>query len=290
MNKLIKLADGRPMPALGLGTLFLKDAKAIQHAIVNVGYRHIDTASITMNEKEVGEAIKGAAAAGVHRDEIFVTTKLWHNGYSDPEAALRKSLSALQLEKVDMYVIHWPNNFFVSPKIPMHLLWQRIESLVDLGLTGGIGFSNFNIQLSADVMTYARHMPLYNQLQLNPYNTQTDSLAFMKANEIAVVASSPLGRLGSKVGPKGTSDITKEPIIVEIAAKHGKTPAQIVLAWGLSRGTAVIPKAASPEHQKENFEAQSIELSADEIKSISSLNRGEILFKSSPDVKFNMFQ
>ena len=95
MNKLIKLADGRSMPALGLGTLFLKDAKSIQNAIVNVGYRHIDTASITMNEKEVGEAIKGAAAAGISRDEIFVTTKLWHNGYSDPEAALRKSLSAL---------------------------------------------------------------------------------------------------------------------------------------------------------------------------------------------------
>lgn len=141
-----------------------------------------------------------------------------------------------------------------------------MESLVDLGLTSGIGFSNFNIQLAADVMTYARHMPLYNQLQLNPYNTQTDSVCFMKANEIAVVASSPLGRLGSKVGPKGTSDITKEPIITEIAARHGKTPAQIILAWGLSRGTAVIPKAASHEHQKENFEAQSISLTEEEVK------------------------
>lgn len=165
-----------------------------------------------------------------------------------------------------MYVIHWPNNFFVTPKIPMHTLWQRMESLVDLGLTSGIGFSNFNIQLAADVMTYARHMPLYNQLQLNPFNTQTDSVSFMKANEIAVVASSPLGRLGSKVGPKGTSDITKEPIITEIAARHGKTPAQIILAWGLSRGTAVIPKAASHEHQKENFEAQSISLTEEEVK------------------------
>ena len=147
-----------------------------------------------------------------------------------------------------MYVIHWPNNFFVSPKLPMHKLWERMESLVDLGLASGIGFSNFNIQLTADVLTYARHMPLYNQLQLNPYNTQTDSVAFMKANDIAVVASSPLGRLGAKVGPKGTSDLTKEPLIIEIAQKHSKTPAQICLAWGLSRGTAVIPKAASAEH------------------------------------------
>lgn len=95
MQKLIKLADGRAMPSLGLGTLFLKDTKAIQHAIVDVGYRHIDTAAITMNEKEVGEAIKGAVASGVKRDDIFVTTKLWHTGYSDPEAALRKSLNLL---------------------------------------------------------------------------------------------------------------------------------------------------------------------------------------------------
>lgn len=124
-----------------------------------------------MNEKEVGDAIKGATATGIKRDEIFVTTKLWHNGYADPEAALRKSLSLLQLERVDMYVIHWPNNFFVSPRVPMHKLWERMESLVDLGLAGGIGFSNFNIQLTADVLTYARHMPMYNQLQLNPYNT-----------------------------------------------------------------------------------------------------------------------
>jgi len=213
-HRVLKLANGHTMPQMGLGTLFLKDVKAIEHAITKVGYRHIDTASITMNEKEVGTAVNNAIDhGGLTRDELFVTTKIWHNQYQDPEAALKKSLSQLKLDSVDMYVIHWPNNFFSNPQVPMHMLWQDMERLVDQGLTQSIGLSNFNIQLTADLLTYARHKPVYNQVQINPYNTQADAVAFMLANNIAPVASSPLGRLASKMGPKGTSDVTKEAVV-----------------------------------------------------------------------------
>ena len=165
----VRLSNGRDMPTMGLGTLFHKDAKAVTNAIVNVGYRNIDTATITMNEAQVGKGIEEAIATGaVQRSDIFLATKLWHNGYGDPETVLRKSLKALKTNYVDMYYLHWPNNFFAEPKVPMHVLWARLEGLVDKGLCRGLAVSNFNTQLLADVMTYARHKPVANQICLNP--------------------------------------------------------------------------------------------------------------------------
>lgn len=165
----VRLSNGRDMPTMGLGTLFHKDAKAVTNAIVNVGYRNIDTATITMNEAQVGKGIEEAIATGaVQRSDIFLATKLWHNGYGDPETNLRKSLKALKTNYVDMYYLHWPNNFFSEPKVPMHVLWARLEGLVDKGLCRGLAVSNFNTQLLADVMTYARHKPVANQICLNP--------------------------------------------------------------------------------------------------------------------------
>lgn len=130
---------------MGLGTLFHKDANAVANAITNVGYRNIDTATITMNEAQVGQGIEQAIASGsVRRDDIFLATKIWHNSYIDPETALRKSLKALKTDYVDMYYLHWPNNFFSEPKVPMHVLWARLEGLVDKGLCRGLAVSNFN--------------------------------------------------------------------------------------------------------------------------------------------------
>lgn len=130
----------------------------------------------------------------------------------------------------------------------MHKLWDRLESLVDLGLTKGIGFSNANTQLTCDVMTYARHMPIYNQVQLNPYHSQEDAVKFMKAHEIEPVAASPVGRSAAKMGPKHSSDLLADPVLAKIGSEIGKTPAQVALAWNLQRGVTVIPKAASPQH------------------------------------------
>lgn len=151
------------MPVMGLGTLFHKDPKAIEHAITNIGYRNIDTATITMNEAQVGKGLQASIDSGaVKRDEIFLATKLWHNAYFDPETALRKSLTALKTDYVDLYYLHWPNNFFADTKVPMHVLWKRMEGLVDKGLCKGIGVSNFNVQILSDILTYANHKPICN--------------------------------------------------------------------------------------------------------------------------------
>ena len=124
LKSAVKLSNGRTMPTMGLGTLFHKDPKAIEHAITNVGYRNIDTATITMNEAQVGKGIEASIASGaVRREDVFLATKLWHNSYRDPETTLRKSLKSLKTDYVDLYYLHWPNNFFTEPKVPMHVLW-----------------------------------------------------------------------------------------------------------------------------------------------------------------------
>ena len=140
------MSNGKNMPLVGFGSASIKSTQQIESAIVNAGYRHIDTASRYENEEFVGEAVKNAISKGVvTREDMFITTKLQDKHYEDPEKALRDSLARLELDYVDMYLIHWPNNFFADYKVPMHVLWAQMESLVEKGLTRGIGVSNFNL-------------------------------------------------------------------------------------------------------------------------------------------------
>ena len=133
------------MPRMGFGTSGITEVGIIESAISQAGYRHLDTASRYENEDLVGQAVQNCIARGeIQREDIFITTKLWHNEYQDPEAALRRSLSKLQLDQVDLYLIHWPCNSFSTPKVPMHVLWPKMERLKELGLTKAIGVSNFN--------------------------------------------------------------------------------------------------------------------------------------------------
>ncbi len=149
------------MPALGFGTSSIQDPNVFFTA-VKVGYRHFDTATKYGNEAALGEAINRAIAENiVTREELFVTTKLWHDDYADPEAALRLSLTKLNLQFVDLYLIHWPLTGHVN-KVPMHVLWAKMEDLVSKGLTKSIGVSNFNVQLLADMLTYAKIPPAVN--------------------------------------------------------------------------------------------------------------------------------
>jgi len=144
------------MPTLGLGTGMLNSAKAVEHAIVNVGYRHIDVASIMGNEKPVGKGIKMAIDSGkVSRDDLFIASKLWHADYEDPEAAMEKSLEKLGLEYLDMYYVHWPNSLFSKARIPMHEIWQSMEMLTWAGKVRSLAVSNFNLTMTADLLTYA---------------------------------------------------------------------------------------------------------------------------------------
>lgn len=142
---MIKLNSGYEMPALGFGTFLIKDSETFYLALKN-GYTHFDTATCYSNEEFIGEAItKGIAEGLVKRENLFIATKLWHTDYSDPEAALKQSLQKLQMEYVDLYMIHWPYNGVGPIKVPMHILWSKMEDLVKKGLVRSIGVSNFNI-------------------------------------------------------------------------------------------------------------------------------------------------
>ena len=159
------LSDGKEMPVIGLGTFSIHDSVLISQAIVDVGYRHVDTAPLYRNEEAVGKGVKDAIATGkVTRQYLWVTTKLWHNRYDDPEGSLRDSLNRLGLDYVDLFLIHWPMNGFAKHKVPMHKLWANMEDLVEKGLTKSIGVSNFNLQLLADLLTYAKIKPVCNQI------------------------------------------------------------------------------------------------------------------------------
>jgi aldehyde reductase len=177
-----KLNNGLWMPKVGLGTYRIKDKDTIVKAIVDVGYRHIDTAWVYENEDIVGDAIEGAlekSAGKIKREDLFVVTKIWHNHYEDPEAALREQLKKLKLDYVDCYLIHWPAGFFTEKRVPLHVLWEKLEALVDKGLTKSLGISNFNLQLTADLLCYARHKPVCNQIELHPFVVQEDLVKFL---------------------------------------------------------------------------------------------------------------
>ena len=162
----IKLSNGAKMPILGFGTSGITEAAPIEQAIVQVGYRHIDTAMKYDNEQVVGEACQNAIESGaVKRSDLFITTKIWHFDYQNPEKALRTSLKKLKMDYVDLYLIHWPNNYqYKSSRTPMHVLWAKLEKLVAKGLARGIGLSNFNTQFVGDILTYAKVRPVVNQI------------------------------------------------------------------------------------------------------------------------------
>ena len=182
----------------------------------------MDTASFYNNEEVVGQAIQTCISEGVcRREDLYITTKMWHWEYEDPEAALRASLGRLQLEYVDMYLCHWPNNGFSSPPVPMHVLWPRVEALQQKGLTKAVGVSNFNVQLLADMLTYCTLKPACNQVQLHPKCCQADLLRFLFDKGILPVGYSPLGKLGLS---SGAANIVDDPLVVSMAEKYSKEP------------------------------------------------------------------
>ncbi|KAL5002468.1 NADP-dependent oxidoreductase domain-containing protein [Aspergillus recurvatus] len=283
LQRKFKLNTGYEIPAVGLGTWQSKPSE-VQEAVtaaLNIGYRHIDAAAVYGNEREVGNGIK---ASGVPREEIFLTSKLW-NTHHDPEnveAAVDRSLSDLQTDYLDLYLIHWPVAFRYSTTtiqpvdektglidvidVPIKDTWAAMETLVAKGKVRSIGVSNFTREKIEELLKTAKIPPAVNQIEAHPYLQQRELLEWSKEKDILITGYSPLGNNIYNI-PRTVED----PLVIEIAKSLNKTPAQILISWAIQRGTAVLPKSVTRERIESNF--QDFVLPEDAFQAIQSLER-----------------
>lgn len=256
---LITLNDGHTIPQLGLGVFLTRPDEvfdAVRHAL-SVGYRHIDTAALYGNEEGVGQAIR---ASGLARDEVFVTTKLWNDRHADAAGALAQSLDKLGMDSVDLYLIHWPTPWTGT----YHGAWESLIRLRDQGLTRSIGVSNFHPAQLRRIIDATGVTPAVNQIELHPTLAQFDLVELNSSLGITTQSWSPLGR---------RADLGL-PVIVDVAARHGRTPAQVILRWHVQRGLVVFPKSINPARIEENFAIFDFHLDADDMAAINAVDRG----------------
>jgi len=255
------LHNGVKMPWFGLGVFKVKEGSEVVDSVkaaIKNGYKSIDTAAVYQNEEGVGQAIK---EAGVPREELFITTKVWNadQGYETTLNAFETSMEKLGLEYLDLYLIHWP----VAGKYKD--TWKALEKLYKDGRVRAIGVSNFHVHHLKDLMAEAEIKPMVNQVEYHPHLAQTELLEFCKAEGIQMEAWSPLKQ----------GELLSEPTIVEIAENHGKSPAQIILRWDLQNGVVTIPKSIKEHRIVENADVFNFELSAEDMNRLNSLNKDE---------------
>jgi 2,5-diketo-D-gluconate reductase A len=254
----IQLKDGNLVPQLGFGVWQLPNAQAakVVGTAISTGYRSIDTAAIYGNETGVGKAI---AANLAPRAELFITTKLWNDRHTTAHRAFDESLKRLQLDYIDLYLIHWPKprqNAYVEA-------WQTLVKLKEQGRAKSVGVSNFTVSHLKRIIDATGEVPSVNQIELHPRFQQKELVAYHEEHGIVTESWSPLGQ--------GT--LLHDPALNTVAQKHGKTPAQVVIRWHLDCGYIVIPKSATPSRIRENFDVFDFSLDADDLAKIAALDR-----------------
>jgi len=285
------LSDGNRIPSLGLGTWKAEPGQigeVVQKAI-ELGYRHIDCAAVYMNEKEIDGAFRRVFSSGyVKREELFVTSKLWNTCHRPEHVveACKQTLADLQLEYLDLYLIHWPfawefcgsplnentwkgvdgaGNIRFDHGVTLQQTWAAMESLVEQGLVRSIGVSNYGLAELHDLLSYARIKPVVNQIEAHPYNSRAEHVQEAKRMGLLVEAYAPLG--------SGTLGMLRDPAIQNLAKKYQATPAQICLAWNIQRGCVVLPKSVSPDRLRENLDAVRILLDAADMDTLNGMDR-----------------
>lgn len=265
IDRTIRLHNGVDIPRVGLGVYKMEDGKEVADAIqsaVNIGYRHVDTASFYGNEKGVGEGIQ---KSGLPREELFITTKVWNEeqGYDETLKAFDRSMEKLGLEYLDLYLIHWP----VPGKFKS--TWRALEKLYDEGRVKAIGVCNFMEHHLDDLLESAEITPMVNQVEFHPALYQKELAEYCHHKGIKMEAWAPLAR----------GRYFDAAILKQIAGNYNKTPAQIILRWHLQHDVVVIPKSVNPGRQQENFDLFDFYLNDDEMKRIDELHTGERIGK-----------
>jgi methylglyoxal/glyoxal reductase len=272
INSTKKLSNGVEIPYLGFGVFLVNDPTECEQSVLSAikkGYQSIDTATRYENEEFVGNAIK---SAGVPREELFITTKVWVTdfGYEETKKAFHESLKKLQLDYLDLYLIHWAAPGFEET-------WRALEDLYEERLVRAIGVCNFQIHHFEKLTETARITPMLNQVETHPLFQQVELRNYMAQHNIAHEAWAPLGQ-----GKNGLFDL---PALAAIAKKHNKTVAQIILRWHLDRDTIIIPKSVHEHRIMENADLFDFTLDADDIKTIASLDTNQRSFGNPDDIE-----
>ncbi|MFT3901794.1 MAG: aldo/keto reductase [Niabella sp.] len=261
----VKLNNGVEMPILGFGVFQVPDASECEKAVINAiesGYRLLDTAASYLNEAAVGNAIKNS---GIAREELFVTTKLWvqDTGYEKTKTAIHKSLERLQLDYLDLYLIHQPyGDIFGS--------WRAMQDLYHEGKIRAIGVANFHPDRIMDLIINSGFTPAINQIETHPFHQQIETQKFLEANNVQIQSWAPFA--------EGKNNIFHNEILTAIASEHNKSVAQVILRWLKQRGIIVIPKSVRKERMQENFDIFDFDLTAGDMQQISSLDTNSSLF------------
>jgi len=291
--KTLNFDNGDQLPAIGLGT-WKSDPGDVYHAVleaIKAGYRHIDCATIYGNETEVGNALQQAFSDGlVKREEIWITSKLWNSDHRRERVmpGLKKTLSDLKLDYLDLYLMHWPvalkegvtfpesgNDFLSLDEVPLEETWRGLEETVNQGLVRHIGVSNFSSKKIGDLLKIAQIKPEMNQVEAHPYLQQNELLEYCQQQNIHFTAYSPLGSADrpARVKKDNEPKLSDDPTNHKIAEKYGCTWEQVLISWAVHRGTSVIPKSVNPERIKQNIESANVALDGEDMQQLAGLDK-----------------
>ena len=267
VEKFMLLSNGVKIPSIGFGTYKSGDdeetAKIIKNAL-NLGYKMIDTASFYNNEVGIGNGIK---ESDIDRKDIFIVTKLWNDdhGYDNTIEAFNKSLNNLQVDYIDLYLIHWPNKLNAET-------WRAFEHLYETGKVKAIGVCNFKVEHLEELKKTAKIMPMVNQVEIHPFSTKNNIINYCKDNNIKVVAWSPISR----------GRVLSNELMIDLSQKYKKSIVQIVLRWHMQKGVIPIPKSSNENRIKENIHIFDFEISSEDMKAIDSLDEGYDMSVTTP--------